>query len=149
MIKRLSIEDKEAIKQLFCSVFTREPWNDDWSDEQQLDSYIIDLIGCHNSLTYGMYEDGQLVGLSMGLIKHWYMGTEYYINELCILTEKQGMGLGARFIDEISAELIADGINHIFLLTDRSVPAYNFYKKLGFRELTDTVAFVRNLEPAE
>ena len=32
-LKRIGIEQKEAIKKLFVSVFTIEPWNDDWSDE--------------------------------------------------------------------------------------------------------------------
>ena len=36
-LKRIGIEQKEAIKKLFVSVFTIEPWNDDWSDEKQLD----------------------------------------------------------------------------------------------------------------
>ena len=44
-LKRLSINDKEAIKELFTGVFTGEPWNDDWSDSKQLDCYIDDLCG--------------------------------------------------------------------------------------------------------
>ena len=42
-LKRIGIEQKEAIKKLFGSVFTIEPWNDDWSDEKQLDCYIDEL----------------------------------------------------------------------------------------------------------
>ena len=42
-LKKLSINDKEAIKELFTGVFTGEPWNDDWSDGEQLDLYIEDL----------------------------------------------------------------------------------------------------------
>lgn len=41
-------------------------WNDDWSDETQLCEYIMDLIGNRNSLTLGFFEDGELIGLSMG-----------------------------------------------------------------------------------
>ena len=50
-LKRLSIEDKEAITNVFTGVFTKEPWNDDWSDKNQLDMYINDLIGQGYSLT--------------------------------------------------------------------------------------------------
>lgn len=52
-LKRIGIEQKEAIKKLFVSVFTIEPWNDDWSDEKQLDCYIDDLIGQGYSLKAG------------------------------------------------------------------------------------------------
>lgn len=43
--KRLSIDDKEMIKEVFVGVFTKEPWNDDWSDKEQLDMYINNLVG--------------------------------------------------------------------------------------------------------
>ena len=51
-LKRLTINDKEIIKDLFVSVFTKEPWNDDWSDTDQLNAYIEDLAGKCNSLRY-------------------------------------------------------------------------------------------------
>lgn len=34
--KRLDESEIAMIKELFVSVFTKEPWNDDWSDENQL-----------------------------------------------------------------------------------------------------------------
>ena len=67
-LRRLSIDDKEAIKVLFTGVFTREPWNDDWSDNKQ-----------------------------------------------------------------------------IFLLTDRDVPAYNFYKKNSYVEVSNLVPFAKHI----
>ena len=97
-IRRLSAENIEEIKKLFRDIFTKEPWNDDWSDDAQLHAYITDLTGNQNSLTLGLYVDGTLTGLSMGSVMHWYMGTEYYIYELCIKTEEQGKGLGTEFL---------------------------------------------------
>ena len=38
----LSIKDIEIIKDLFRSVFMAPPWNDDWSDDEQLDNYLRD-----------------------------------------------------------------------------------------------------------
>ena len=64
-IKRIGPEKAPAIKELFFSVFTHEPWNDDWSDQEQLDAYIHDLTGQNNSLTYGLYEGETLTGVSM------------------------------------------------------------------------------------
>ena len=84
-LKRLGPDDREEIKAVFVSVFTKEPWCDDWSDKEQLDLYIQDLIGQSYSLTYGLFDDAdELIGISLGYIKHWYSGTEYIINELCI-----------------------------------------------------------------
>ena len=133
-VKRLSINDKEIIKNLFTSVFTIAPWYDDWSDTNQLDMYINDLVGQGYSLTYGLFDDDELIGISLGYVKHWYSGTEYIINEFCVKTECQGAGAGSFFIAEIEKAIKEMGIKQIFLLTDSNAPAYNFYKKNGFSE---------------
>lgn len=36
-------------------------------------------------------------------------------------------------------------MTHIFLLTENNVPAFEFYKKIGFYELKNNVAFVKKL----
>ncbi|HIU48493.1 MAG TPA: N-acetyltransferase, partial [Candidatus Avimonoglobus intestinipullorum] len=58
--KRIGMNEIERIKELFTSVFTVEPWNDDWSNQEQLDLYLSDLVGQSNSLTFGLFEDEQL-----------------------------------------------------------------------------------------
>ena len=37
-LKVLTPKDKKPVADLFRDVFTREPWNDDWSDPGQLDA---------------------------------------------------------------------------------------------------------------
>lgn len=143
--KRLDESCSGEIRELFVNVFTKEPWNDDWSDENQLRLYIHDLVGQDNSLTFGLYEGNELIGVSMGHIKHWYTGTEYYIDELCISTEKQGQGAGTLFVGEIEKACGEMGLTHLFLLTGKDVPAFRFYKKQDFRAAENMVAFAKNL----
>ncbi|MDE7278833.1 MAG: GNAT family N-acetyltransferase [Oscillospiraceae bacterium] len=144
--KRLDESNSDIIRKLFASVFTKEPWNDDWSDENQLRSYIHDLVGQDNSLTFGLYEGNELIGISMGHIKHWYTGTEYFIDELCISTENQGQGIGTLFVAEIENACRELGLTHLFLLTGKDVPVYKFYKKQGFFEAESMVAFAKDLK---
>lgn len=55
-VKRLNKKkDVEEIKRLFSSVFTKEPWFDDWSDESKLDKYVKDLTLQANSFFLGLY----------------------------------------------------------------------------------------------
>lgn len=145
IFKRLNESNSGEIRELFVNVFTKEPWNDDWSDENQLCAYIHDLVGQDNSLTFGLYEGNELIGISMGYIKHWYTGTEYYIDELCISTEKQGHGIGTLFVGEIEKACRDMGLTHLFLLTGKDAPAYKFYQKQGFFEYESTVAFGKDL----
>lgn len=143
-IKALDEKLLEEIKTFFVEVFSKEPWKDDWSDESQLHEYIKELICQSHSMTFGLFEDEEMVGLSMGYFFHWYSGTEYYIKEICIKENEQGRGLGTQFLELIEKELVEKGIHQIFLLTDRNVPACQFYKKNGFSECQDTVAFAKS-----
>lgn len=143
--KRLDESASATIRDLFVSVFTKEPWNDDWSDENQLRLYIQDLTGQKNSMTFGLFEETELIAVSMGHIRHWYSGTEYYIDELCVHTTKQGQGIGAQFVGEIEKACRALGMTHIFLLTENNVPAFEFYKKQGFYQLENNAAFAKEL----
>ena len=144
-LRKLTVKDKTLITALFRDVFTNEPWNDDWSDAEQLDAYITDLTGQSYSLTLGYFDGDRMVGLSMGYIKHWYSGTEYIINEFCVDRQLQGKGIGSRFMKAVEAYLAENGIRQIFLLTDRNVPAYSFYLHNGFTEQTGNVAFARRI----
>ena len=144
-LKRIGLNEKAQIKKLFKDVFTNEPWNDDWSDEEQLNMYMNDLIGQSYSLTYGLYDSDDLIGLSMGYIKHWFRGTEYYIDELCIRTDRQGEGIGTFFMNEIEKAIGSIGIKKIFLQTDTFAPAYEFYKKRGFIEEKGHVSFSKEI----
>ena len=40
---KLDLSNKNEVKDFFREVFTKDPWNDDWSDEEQLDNYIDEL----------------------------------------------------------------------------------------------------------
>ncbi len=142
-LRALNNSNIDEIKDFFFNIFTKEPWNDDWSDKTQLHAYITDLVGNNNSLALGLFENGNMVGLSMGSIRHWYTGTEYYVDEFCIKTEEQGHGLGTQFLRAIETYLKQKGIHHIFLQTERTAPAYSFYKKNGFFELENHVSFVK------
>ena len=144
-LRKMTIRDRKAITELFRDVFTHEPWNDDWSDQDQLDAYITDLTGQSYSLTLGYFDGERLVALSMGYVKHWHRGTEYVIDEFCVDRSEQGKGVGSGFMRAIEAYLLKNGIDHIFLQTDSDVPAYGFYLRNGFAELKGHVSFAKQI----
>lgn len=151
-LKELSVKDAESIKTVIAETFSREPWNDDWSDPIQFHSYILDLIGNPNSLSLGLYEKETLIGVSLGRIVHWYAGTEYRIDDLAILPQAQGKGYGSEFIDRITDYIKEKGCCGIVLFTERDIPAYRLYVKKGFEEKTERVFFEKKIacsQPAE
>lgn len=143
----LSLASHRALMtDFFFDVFTREPWNDDWSDRSQLYAYMTDLAGNANSLCYGFFEDAsatKLAALSIGSVKHWCSGTEYCIDELCVRPDLQGQGVGTAFLAALEGVLKGQGIHTIYLQTDDCVPAFAFYKKRGFVHIKETVALYK------
>ncbi len=147
MIRKLTLQDLNLAQDLFLSVFSKEPWNDEWDLESQLPSYMIDLMGNPNSLCLGYEDKGKLIGLSLGYTFHWWQGTDYFIKEFCIDASLQGEGHGKKFMAEIEAYLAQHSIKALWLLTEKTVPAYDFYHKNGFTELKDNVMFAKSVKP--
>ena len=137
-IKELNLHQIKDITLLFQDVFSQEPWNDKWKDEQ-LHLYLLDLMDNKNSLSYGLFDQNQMIGLSIGHIRHWYQGTEYRIDEFCIDTKYQSQGCGTFFLQEIEKQVKEKNIKTLFLQTDRTIPAYHFYQKNRFETDDDLI----------
>ena len=144
-LKKLAPVDRPQMKSFFYNVFTRPPWNDDWSNDAQLSAYLADLTDNQNSLAFGFFRGQEMVGLSMGSIRHWYTGTQYMIDELCVRTDLQGQGIGTAFLQAMETAIRPMGIVSIFLLTDRNMPAFTFYRKNGFTVNEGNVALTKVL----
>lgn len=144
-VKQIGVAETEQIKSIILETFSKEPWNDDWRDAEQFQAYILDLIDNKNSLSLGLYDGDDLLGVSLGRLKHWYAGTEYWIDDLAVLPQFQGRGLGSKFIDLIEQFLQAKGIVGIVLFSEREIPAYYLYKKKDFEEKRERVFFEKRL----
>lgn len=144
-IRELHKQDFESIKAVIKETFSEEPWNDDWKDENQFNAYILDLTDNKNSLSLGLYDNDELIGVSLGRIKHWYAGTEYWIDDLAIIPKAQGKGCGGNFIDLIEDLIKKRGIVGIVLFTEKDIPAYSLYVKKNFDEKEERVFFEKRL----
>ncbi len=130
---------------LYREAFSGEPWNDDWSDTNQLNEYMKDISKGYNALNYGLMIDGELVGMSVGKISHWWEGTNYNIEELCITPSYQGQGIGSEFLELIEQSAREKGIAGIFLQTDNDMPSYRFYHKNGYKDLDKHISLYKKI----
>ena len=117
----LTLLDESYIEQmadLFKKAFAGEPWNDDWSDHTQLLEYVKEISGGYNALNYGIIRDGKLAAMTLGMVRHWWEGTNYNIEELCVAPALQGQGIGTRLLKLVSEEIKKKGCHGIFLQTE-------------------------------
>ncbi len=131
--------------ELYKVSFAGEPWFDDWSDEKQLTEYIREVAFPHHSMSFGLLMDGKLIALAMGGLRHWWEGTNYNIEELCVAPEYRGQGMGTRFMSMVEDEVRKMGLSGIFLQTDSDKPSYRFYKRNGFGDLEKHVSLYKKL----
>lgn len=134
------------MEELFKKSFAGEPWNDDWSDAEQLEQYIKEVSGGYNALNFGLVRDKKLVALAVGSIRHWWEGANYNIEELCVSTDLQGQGVGSYFMKLIEDEARARGLAGIFLQTDIDKPSFKFYQKNGFNNLEKHVSLFKSVK---
>ena len=143
---RLNESHLTAIAEMYRNAFAGEPWNDDWSDATQLTEYIRDVSCYFQGLNYGLLIDGKLSAVALGTIRHWWEGTNYNLEELCVSKELQGHGIGSRFMRLIEEDVKSIGLAGIFLQTDNDMPSYKFYKKNGYHELNEHVSFYKSVK---
>lgn len=146
--EQLIILDETYLSQmaeLYKRAFEQIPWNDNWNDSDQLTEYMKEISSSFHSLNYGLLIDGNLSALSIGMIRHWWEGTNYNIEEFCVSPDIQGQGTGSRFMKMIETDIKKCGLSGIFLQTDNDKPSYQFYQKNGFNELASHVSFYKRV----
>jgi GNAT superfamily N-acetyltransferase len=131
-LRRFIDRDIDECTTLFLSVFSKEPWNDQWSSFDHAKTYLSEIVESPGFLGFVAVKEDNIIGACLGRRKTWWSGPEYYIDEFYIDTLLQGKGLGTKLINHIKASVHADGMKAIILLTDRGLPAARFYGKNGF-----------------
>lgn len=143
VVTRMEENMIEESVDLFISTFTKEPWNDVYESREQVREFFKNHFANNYFLGYVISVDGKIKGLSIGVIKPWIEGLEYYIDQFCIDYDLQGKGLGSKFIKEIEIDIKKEGLNGIILNTENDFPSFKFYKKNGFKSLGDLVVMVK------
>ncbi len=122
----------EAGVDLFMDVFSREPWNETYDSREQVIRFFRGHLLNNYFVGYVMKEYGEIVAISLGMKKLWLQGTEYYIDQFCVKFERQGEGIGSRFLKMIEDDLESQGMNVVMLNTEKGFPSEQFYIKNGF-----------------
>ena len=144
--EELDASHLQEMAELYKSAFKGEPWNDDWSDQNQLMEYVKEISGAYNALNFGLFINGELAAMSVGMIRHWWEGTNYNIEEFCVRPDLQGQGIGSHFMAVISDNVRERGLSGIFLQTDKDKPSYGFYHKNAFKDLDSHVSLYKKVK---
>ena len=121
---------------LYQDVFSKEPWLEN-SDRDDVERYFLNFMDSNKFVGYVAKANDKIIAVSIGFLKPWIKGEEYYIDQFYVDYDSQGKGIGTFFMSKIREQLKEIDINAIILATEKGFPSFNFYKKNGFSQLDD------------
>lgn len=121
---------------LYQDVFSKEPWLEN-SDRADVERYFLNFLECNKFVGYVVKANNKIIAVSIGLLKPWIKGEEYYIDQFYVDYNLQGKGIGTYFLSKIKEQLRDLNIHAIILATEKEFPSYNFYTKNGFSQLDE------------
>ncbi|MFP7494548.1 GNAT family N-acetyltransferase [Terribacillus saccharophilus] len=133
--------DLKLCGETYAEVFNQAPWDEAWTAETAL-SYLIDFYHTPGFEGIIAVENEEVIGFLFGVKRKWWSGDEFFINEMCVRTDQQNKGVGKALMEHLLKLTDAEAIS---LLTDRGLPAENFYKRNGFKEIERLVFLSRNV----
>lgn len=142
--KKFTENDLVKCTKTFIEIFNDHPWNDKWTVERA-EHYLSDYYHTPGFTGVLALEENEIVGFIYGVSKVWWDGNEFYIHEMGVKRNFQNKGIGKALLNHLIKELDSSDINNFALLTDRGVPAEEFYKRNGFKEIERLVFYSRDL----
>jgi aminoglycoside 6'-N-acetyltransferase I len=142
-VRLMDKSDLEPCSELMLKVFSGEPWFDQWDSVLHVQQYLAEFMDNPVFLGFVIEQEGKILGASFGHTKSWYSGKEYYIQEYFIDTDLQGSGLGSALMNGMKAYLSSVHVHCMVLLTEKDLPAEDFYRKHGF-EVKKDIIFMAN-----
>lgn len=136
-------EHTEECADLMIDVFTKAPWYDTYRSRQQVIDFFHNYMNSSSFLGYVLKDSNGLAAMSVGLKKPWLDGMEYYIDQFCVRTDRQGRGIGSHFLKLIEEDIRKEKMNAVILNTDRGFPSERFYLKNGFRPIDGLITLVK------
>jgi aminoglycoside 6'-N-acetyltransferase I len=144
--REFKMTDMDRCVQVFMEVFSREPWGDQWPTPQRARDYLLDLANAPGFRGFVAHEGSAILGMCFGHKVRWWAGDEYFVDEFCIDSDMQQRGLGTQLMTHSKKALMREGVQFMFLLTDRQTPAESFYVRQGFQTSAKTVFMYKRLE---
>ena len=138
MIRIMKYSDLAACGRIYAKAFPAEHWGIDWTPENATE-YLQDFFEQKRFVGYVYEENNEVSGCISALCKISGSKEEIYINEMAVLPERQGLGIGKQLLSAVKDYSKDKGHAGIVLYTSEYAPAAKFYEKNGFMLSNGTI----------
>jgi aminoglycoside 6'-N-acetyltransferase I len=118
--------------QLAVATFNAEPWNDDWTFDMAKRE-LAWTMGVPGFAGLVSLDEEGAVAFATGYREPDDRREVYFLKTLCVGPESQGSGIGSRLLGHLKEYLAKSGVNTIYLITRKGIPAERFYGKHGYK----------------
>lgn len=138
MIRQMESEDLTQCGAIYAKAFPMEHWGIDWTNENATE-YLSDFFEQKKFIGYVYEENNEIIGCIFALCKISGSKKEIYVNEMAVLPDRQGHGIGKQLLHTVLEHSREMGSAGVVLYTSEYAPAAKFYEKNGFQVSQGTI----------
>jgi len=144
IIQQCSIEHIERYGEIYAEAFSGDPWNDAWTVEDAT-THVRELLESKQAYGLEFIVDEQIVGFILGTSMLFHYGRTFEINDLAVARCYQHQGIGARLLEQLIADVKAQGMRAVHLITAGEGVLPKFYERFGFSKETEVILMGKEL----
>ena len=123
---------------IYAKAFSGEPWNDPWKPEDAV-IHVRELLESKQAYGLEYVLDGKVVGFILGTSMLFHYGRTFEINDLAVDPEYQRMGIAKELLEKCLADIKAQGMVGVHLITAGEGVLPKFYAKYGFKKEDEVI----------
>ena len=130
-IRYCSMDHVSRYGEIYAKAFSGEPWNDPWKPEDAV-IHVKEILEMKQSYGLEYVEGDIIVGFLLGSSMLFHYGRTFEINDLAVDPAYQGKGIAKVLLEQCIADMKAQGIVGIHLITANEGFLPDFYERHGF-----------------
>lgn len=142
MVRQMKSEDLTHCGEIYAKAFPMEYWGIDWTPENATE-YLSDYFEQKKFIGYVYEENNEIIGCIFALCKISGSKKEIYVNEMAVLPDRQGRGIGKQLLNTVLEYSSKMGLAGVVLYTSEYAPAAKFYENNGFKVSQGTICMYR------
>lgn len=137
-------EDIPNCAEAFIATYNQMPWNYRWTLADAI-KYLNEYVNCPQFKGFLVRENNTITGALFGHSKTWWTSTQFMIDELFISPAAQAKGYGKLLLTKAEQYAKESNIERLTLMTNRFMPALQFYNKNDFSKVDQYVFMFKQL----
>ena len=137
-IRPITMEHIQRYGDIYAKAFSGEPWNDPWKPEDAV-IHVRELLESKQAYGLEYVLDSKVVGFILGTSMLFHYGRTFDINDLAVDPEYQRRGIAKELLEKCLADIKAQGMVGVHLITAGEGDLPEFYAKYGFKKEDEVI----------